>query len=178
MNRIVLTMGIAALTALASAHQESQFHPELPTPSKTTSINEPEVLKGLSGVGMLVEVTGPDEKAVGVTRETLMATLERSLTRNGIAILSPEDRLATRGRPRLYLNVSVLESAYSVALRMDEGVRSERSPRTVIGGATIWEKSALGFHGGDAQNVQKQVDKLVDAFAQDYREANLREKPQ
>lgn len=172
MNRIAFTLGIVAVAALASARQVSQFNPELPAPRKSTSISEPEVLKGLPGVSVLVESTGADEKAIGVTWEGLTDTTEVALDRNGIDVLTPAQRLTTLGRPRLYLNVNVLRSAYSIALRLDEGVRSERSPRTVIGGATIWEKSALGFHGGDAQVIRKHVEKLVDAFAQDYREAN------
>ncbi|MGC4043160.1 MAG: hypothetical protein QM758_05105 [Armatimonas sp.] len=172
MNRIALILGIGALAALASAHQESQFHPELPTPKRSTTINEPEVLKGLPGVGVLVEATGADEKAIGVTQETLTDILESSLQHNGIEILSPSDRLATRGRPRLYLNVNVLQGAYSISLRVDEMVRPENSPRTIIGGATVWEKSTLGFHGGSALPIRKHIEKMVDAFAQDYREVN------
>lgn len=174
MNRIALTLGIVAVAAFASARQESPFNPELPTPRRSTSISEPEVLKGLPGVSVLVESTGADEKAIGVTWEGLTDTTEVALSRNNIEVLTPAQRLSIRGRPRLYLNVNVLRSAYSISLRMDEGVRSERSPSTVIGGATIWEKSALGFHGGDAQVIRRHVEKLVDAFAQDYREANPR----
>jgi hypothetical protein len=64
-------------------------------------------LRGLSGVGVLVEQLPPEVEAGGLTRSQLRKEVESRLRDAGIKVLTREECQKTPGEPYLYVNINV-----------------------------------------------------------------------
>lgn len=131
----------------------------------------PDVLKGLQGVSILIEGMSDDAKKIGLTKDRIQSATELSLRRNGVPVLTEEERLAKPGMPSLYVNVNVVGRAFSMNASLQETVHLERDLKTTVIGATTWEKGGAGV-SGDADYIVKNVERLVDEFCLDYLKAN------
>ena len=166
---------LAGGTALwaGGRQKESMFHPSLPAPTIVTDTHRAGHLKGLKGGGVLVENLGKDAEDVGLTKDRLQTAIELALRRNGVPVLTQEERRATRGLPYLYVNVQVTrEGAFGVEVELSEDVRLERNPRISLGAAVVWRTGGAGTHGGDTDGLVKLVEQFVEQFCLAYRKAN------
>jgi hypothetical protein len=81
-------------------------------PSATVADNEfeRESLKGLQGVGVLIENLNADAERAGLDSSTLTTDVELRLRQAGIVVLSRAERVRAPGSPYLYVNVAVIKS--------------------------------------------------------------------
>lgn len=114
---------------------------------------------------MLLTVEGLSEDAadIGLTRDSLIAAAESRLR---------AARLYTDALPGpvLYVNVTVIEVAFSINLELKKAVLDPASGE--IGLATTWDTGSTGTHGGDAGYVVNSVSQHLDHFLADYLRVN------
>ncbi len=129
--------------------------------------NQHDTLKGISGVYVLVESFGEDEKRAGFNKQNFQTDVELKLRLAGIKVQTNKESLATPGSPYLYLNVSSLHeqrgenAAFNIFLKLTEQVWLVRNPATRIY-ATTWSGGRVGY--GDLQYVRDGVKDVVDQF--------------
>jgi hypothetical protein len=150
--------------------KESTFHPALPTATFVKS-DDSRILKGLKGVNVIVEPLQPDLKSIGLTSDKVQTSVELTLRRNGIRVLSPQEQLDYRGMPAFYVSVIGSKTSYSFSVSLLETTRLERNPYITFLG-TVWYEYAGGQHGGDSEYVANHVVRKVEMFCNDYLKAN------
>ena len=64
-------------------------------------------LRGLKGVGVLVEKLPPEVEQEGLKRDQLQMEVESRLRRAGVKVLTKEEAFNTPGEPYLYININV-----------------------------------------------------------------------
>lgn len=139
---------------------------------------EKESLKGLEGVGVLVEDMQENAMRVGLNRTQIITDVELRLRMAGIKVLTREERYAQPGSPYLYVQVNsiYLESiehlAYTVRVLLDQDVSLTHN-NTQFRGAT-WKEGMIGnVHKYDAKEVVRDAVKdLIDKFINDYLAVN------
>ena len=72
-------------------------------------------LRGLRGVGVLVEPLAPDVERAGLPTLQLQTAVEGQLRKAGIPVLTAEERVSVPGRPFLYVHVHVVLRSYALA---------------------------------------------------------------
>jgi hypothetical protein len=135
-----------------------------------------EPLKGLDGVGVVVEGVGKEVEGKGLTKEALRTRVELQLRKAGIKLLSESERLAAPGMPILYVNVNVAAygsglAAFSVSLQHTEWVSLARNGTGVT--AITWSTGSTGIVQGDKlREITERVSELIDKYANEYLAAN------
>ena len=129
--------------------------------------HENDTLKGISGMWVLVEGFGEDDKRAGFNEQTFQTDVELKLRLAGIKVLAKKEWFDEPGAPFLYLNVNPLHdqqgehAAYSIDLALKQEVCLVRNPgRCVL--APTWSVGAVGR--GDLQHVRDSAKDLVDQF--------------
>ena len=139
---------------------------------------EPDALRGLSTVDLVVEAFGelPDPKQASLAMRT---AIEARLGLNGIKAEPDAAKAATL--PRIHLRAYAVRSddfkhyAYDVSLSVSRMVQMPVPPenRNANIRATVWRKSVLRIVlPGNTQRMREAMDELVRAFLIDYTAAN------
>jgi hypothetical protein len=107
-------------------------------------------LKGLKGIGVLVENLPPEIEKEGLTKNQLQMEVEFKLREAGIKVLTREESFKTPGEPYLYINLNVnvgkTESdifPYSIDLLFIQKVSLIRDPQQITY-ATTWSTGGVG----------------------------------
>ena len=162
-KRCLLVLVVTAFTFLftSTAHPASEYTVES--------------LRGLIGVGVLVEDFSPEVKAkLPFDKNQIRVDVELKLRMAGIKVLSDEERFNTPGMPFLYVRVSIGETSdllpilgYNITVQLRQQVYLARNFELLFG--STWEKSVT-----DAVNIRnvsatrKMVKNFVDHFIYDY----------
>jgi hypothetical protein len=94
-----------------------------------------ETLHGLQGVHVVVENIDQNAERDGLTEHQVQTDVELRLRQSGIRVLSEEERLATPGRPYLYINVNTFKNndmefyVYSITVELNQNVWLSRNCR-------------------------------------------------
>ena len=139
-----------------------------------------ESLRGISGVGVVVEDIGPDASADGLSQDAIRTAAELILRSKGIKVLTSVERTRLGSAPYLYVNVNTLKEelglyayAVNVDLKQVVGLLSIKNARAW--GAT-WSASVIGAVGETNlhQVIADAVEPLVKDFANDFLLVNPR----
>lgn len=132
-------------------------------------------LRGLSGIGVLVERLAPEVEKGGLTSNQLRADAESKLRKAGFKILSREECAKTPGEPYLYINLNVnvakTESdiyPYAIDVMLIQRVSLQRNPG-LLTHAVTWSIGGVGSISKPILNelrdvVQETVDMFIQAF--------------
>ena len=174
----------------------------IPGRAALAAVDEAEraTLKGLPGVEVIVESPHEDQRRAGFDERAFQTDVELKLRRDGIKVLSREQRLATPGKPYLYVNINSLHkkpgsmAAYKIDLRLYQLVRLDRKVdveaicdgNAIIRGyrcidaravgthiAATWSKGVVGY--GDLSYTRDHVKDLVDEFINAWLSVNPKE---
>jgi len=139
---------------------------------------ERETLKGLRGVGVVVEDPGAYASSAGLTISMLRSDVEPRLRQAGIAVLSEAERDSTPGWPYLYVAVTVgplparlSGHLYSVEVQLHQQVTLVRAP-TVKTRAVTWNTSSIGVAESPSETIRRSLRDRVDQFINAYRDVN------
>lgn len=133
---------------------------------------EPRVLRGLTGVEILVEGLR-DSSLVDLDNETVREDMSGVLTATSIELLPAES-----GGAVLYLNVDLLpgkrgcDLVAGLELQLLEDVRRERDPETRVLASTWDDGVVLASEAGDVAYVRNAVRSLVSRFVDAWQSAN------
>jgi len=121
-------------------------------------------LKDIKTLAVLVEKLLEDETKIGLTQEEIQATAEMRLRREGIIIGN------NITDPCLYINITVIGSAYSIRVEMREGATLTRIPIPFT--VTTWYAESTGTHGGNSNSITIALQERLSGFVNDYYKAN------
>lgn len=133
-----------------------------------------ESLRGISGVGMVVEDISSDASADGLSQDAIRSAAEEILRSKGIRILTNIERTRLGSTPYLYINVNTLKEelglyvyAVNVDFKQIVGLLSKKGAQAW--GAT-WSASVVGAVGeaNVRQIIADGVEPLVKDFANDF----------
>jgi hypothetical protein len=139
------------------------------------------LLRGLKGVGVVVEELTPDAKRGGLVEERLQTDMEGRLREAGIPVLSGIDLRSTPGEPYLSITVAALQGkghlaplfVCSAKVELKQDVTLMRDDSLNISAAT-WVLSGVSMIGVSRfrEGVHRRVAEHVDRFIRDYLAAN------
>ena len=137
-------------------------------------------LKGLKGVGVLLEDLHADVEQDGLNKTSIQTDVELKLRQAGITVLTQAERRAAPGGPFLYITVNTQQRptaaglyAYSISVELSQNVQLERDPTIQIVGATTWSVGEVGTVGRDRlRGVRDGIKDLVDMFINAYLSVN------
>lgn len=138
-------------------------------------------LRGLKGIGVLVEKLPKEIEAEGLNYDQLRMEVELSLKKAGIKVLSNEECLRTPGEPYLYINLNVNISKtesdiypYTIDVMLIQKVSLIREPDLITYGIT-WSIGGVGSISKRlVGNLRKTVDEGVQRFIKAYLAENLK----
>jgi hypothetical protein len=138
-------------------------------------------LRGLKGLGVVVEELQPEAERDGLTKSQLRTDVELKLRQAGLRVLSPEESLKEPGSPYLYVNLNTAKSevlyafatyAYALQVALKQEVTLTRDP-DIRGSATTWDTGVLGTVGAaNLPDLRKTLSDVLDRFINDYLAAN------
>jgi hypothetical protein len=132
-------------------------------------------LRGLKGVGVLVEKLPSEVEQGGLNRDQIQMEVESRLRTAGIKVLTKEEAFNTPGEPFLYVNINVniakTESdiyPYSIDLLLIQKVSLLRDPK-LTSHAITWSTGGVGSIGKPIlsqllESVQQTVDVFIKAY--------------
>jgi hypothetical protein len=136
-------------------------------------------LKGLNGLGVLVEPLRADVEQGGLNRTSIQTDVELKLRQAGITVMTREESQATRGGAYVYINVNTQSIpnrslyAYSIHVNLCQNVRLDRDPSIWIVGATTWSVMAVGVVGRNMlRDIRDSIKDYVDQFINAYLSVN------
>lgn len=132
-------------------------------------------LRGLKGVGVLVEHLLPEIEKEGLNRDQLQTSVESKLRKAGIKVLTKEESFIAPGEPHLYVNINVniakTESdiyPYSIDLLLIQRVSLLRDPK-LTSYAITWSTGGVGSIGKTVvRELGESVEAMVDVFIKTY----------
>jgi hypothetical protein len=137
-------------------------------------------LRGISGLGVVVEDIGPDASADGLSQDAIRTAVERILRSKGVRVLTNAERTRSGSAPYLYINVNTLKEelglyAYAVTVDLKQVVGLLSIKGKQAWGAT-WSTSVVGMAREEnlGQVIADGVEPLVKDFANDFLSANPR----
>lgn len=137
-----------------------------------------ESLRGMFGLGLVIEEVSPDASADGLSQEAIRTTVEQALRSKGIRLLT--ERTRSGSSPYLYINVNTLKEelglyAYTVTVDLKQfvGLLSMKNKKTW---GTTWSASVIGMVRQENVNqiITDAVDPLVKDFIDDFLAVNPR----
>ena len=137
-----------------------------------------ESLRGIIGLGLVIEEVSPDASTDGLSHESIRSTVEQALRSKGIRLLT--DRTRSGSSPYLYINVNTLKEelglyAYTVTVDLKQlvGLPSMKNKKTW---GTTWSASVIGMVRQENVNqiIADAVEPLVKDFVDDFLAANPR----
>jgi hypothetical protein len=147
--------------------------------AKTKIVIGDDVLTELPGVNILIEGVDEDEdaKMIGLTTRDIRRTTELVLRQSRIPVLTDDQMLLVPGMPKLYVNVNVLRTAFSVDVALHEWVTLDRRDAKCVG--STWESGSTGTHRGDPAGgdyLLRSVRRHIETFAIAWLKQNAKEK--
>jgi hypothetical protein len=132
-------------------------------------------LRGLKGVGVLVEKLPPEVEQGGLNRNQLQVEVEFKLRLAGIKVLTKEEAFNTPGEPFLYININVNTAKtesdiypYSIDLLLIQKVSLVRDPKQTAYAVT-WSTGGVGSIGKPMLGqLRENVEEMVDVFIKAY----------
>ena len=132
-------------------------------------------LRGLKGVGVLVEKLPAEVEKEGLDKNELQRAVESKLQSAGIRLLTKEESLRAPGEPYLYININVniakTESdiyPYSIDLLFIQKVSLLRDPK-LTSYAVTWSTGGVGSIGKPIlSQLRESVEAMVDVFVNAY----------
>ena len=138
-------------------------------------------LRGLKGVGVIVEELTPDAKRGGLVEEQLRLDVEWRLRKAGITVLSGADLQGVSGAPYLSISIAALQGkgrlaalfVYATKVELKQGANLVRDDSLSVSAAT-WALSGVSMTGSRLfrQGAHTRVASHVDRFIRDYMAAN------
>lgn len=137
-----------------------------------------ESLRGMFGLGLVIEEVSPDASADGLSQEAIRTTVEQALRSKGIRLLT--ERTRSGSSPYLYINVNTLKEelglyAYTVTVDLKQfvGLLSMKNKKTW---GTTWSASVIGMVRQENVNqiITDAVDPLIKDFVEDFLAVNPR----
>ena len=127
-----------------------------------------ESLRGMFGLGLVIEEVSPDASADGLSQEAIRTTVEQALRSKGIRLLT--ERTRSGSSPYLYINVNTLKEelglyAYTVTVDLKQlvGLLSMKNKKTW---GTTWSASVIGMVR--QENVNQIITDAVESLAKDF----------
>ena len=152
-------------------------------PPPTMLLGQRETLRGLQGIGVIVDMVRPEAEQLGLTREALQTDTDSQLRQYGIKVVSFLEMFRTPGIPVLYINANVRVSsgeidpivAVSIVVQLKQSVSLDRDP-TIHCKAPTWESAAVATVGrANIRQVRDAVKDLVARFINDYVAVNRKQ---
>jgi hypothetical protein len=145
-----------------------------------TTPREPDGLKGLTGVCLVVEPLNDDLEQAGLHKADIRTDVQRKLQQAGIRVLTLQEGMGTTGMPLLYIHVLTHKNArvplyaFAITVELKEDVALRRNPQIIVITATVWEVGQYaGLVGQDKiPELRDYVKDLVDEFCNAYLTAN------
>lgn len=136
-------------------------------------------LRGLSGVGVLIEQLAPEIEREGLIKNQLQIEVELKLKMAGIKVLTKEECLKTPGEPYLYVNVNVNTAKtesdiypYSIDVLLMQKVSLLRDPKQTTYAVT-WSTGGVGsIEKSILSQLRGSVEEMVDLFIKTYLSEN------
>ncbi len=134
-----------------------------------------DTLKGIQGVGAVVENLRSDIEAAGLHGADVRTDVELKLRVAGIKVLTNGEALKQPGFPQLYVNISIMVgqgpisgiAAYNLSVALKQGVilATDSSINTWT---STWQSDAVGYSGAGMlpklrDNIKDMVDKFINA---------------
>lgn len=135
-----------------------------------------DTLKGIQGVGAVVENLRSDIEAAGLHGADVRTDVELKLRVAGIKVLTNGEALKQPGFPQLYVNISIMVgqgpisgiAAYNLSVALKQGVilATDSSINTWT---STWQSDAVGYSGAGMlpklrDNIKDMVDKFINAY--------------
>ncbi len=142
-----------------------------------------ELLKGLSGVFVLVEHIPEVLEKLGLTADQVSTDVELTLRRNGVTVLTEEEMFAAPGTPYLYVRIDgraiegkdVACVAHTIELKEKVALVRQPSQRVM---ATTWSTRNCGYVGfSRIPDLRDFIKDDVDRFCNSYLAANPPQPP-
>jgi hypothetical protein len=137
-----------------------------------------ESLRGLIGLGVVVEDISPDASADGLSQDAIRTAVEQTLRSKGIRVLT--ERTHSGLTPYLYVNINTLKEelglyAYAVNVDLKQVVGLLSTKGKQAWGAT-WSASVVGMVRQEnlGQVIADGVEPLVKDFVGDFLSVNPR----
>ncbi|MBS0151016.1 MAG: hypothetical protein JSR31_08745 [Nitrospira sp.] len=137
-----------------------------------------ESLRGMFGLGLVIEEVSPDASTDGLSQEAIRSTVEQALRSKGIRLLT--ERTRSGSSPYLYININTLKEelglyAYTVTVDLKQlvGLLSMKNKKTW---GTTWSASVIGMVRQENVNqiITDAVEPLVKDFVDDFLAVNPR----
>jgi len=130
-------------------------------------------LRGLSGIGVLVESLDPEDERAGLTQAQLQTDVELRLRKAGIKVMTKQETLQTPGIPILYVQLGIIHDPLGYSLAVIVGLHQQvilvRDPSIVTQGIT-WSINGVGRGSPDnfVKEARGRVADFVDQFMNVY----------
>ena len=136
-------------------------------------------LRGLKGVGVLVENLLPEVEKEGVIKNQLQIEIELKLRTAGIKVLTKEECLMTPGEPYLYININVNTAKtgcdlypYTIDALLIQKVSLLRNPEQTTYAVT-WSTGGIGSIDKQIlSQLRENVEELVEVFIKAFLSEN------
>jgi hypothetical protein len=136
-------------------------------------------LKGLTGVGVVVEGLSSNMDGMNLSREQIQTDVELRLRKAGIRVFSKSELLATPGVPYLYVNLGTfpfklangqtIGMAFSIDVSIKQNVTLVRDRNATVMGAATWQTGSTGSTGiSQIQGLRGVIGDQVDVFINAY----------
>ena len=164
----IRVIGLVLLAILATSHTDRALAQRLPPPPGyyETLLDRFRLYNECRSMALSVEELHADAAEIGLTKASIQAAVESRL-RSARLYDSADDDDAD---PRLYVNVLVLGSAFSINLNYQKYVHDPASGLTSR--TTTWHTGGGGTHGGDAAFILSSISSYMDEFLVDYLRVN------
>ncbi len=137
-------------------------------------------LRGLAGVGIIVEKLGGDAGRFALNRTALRVDTEVALSNAGIRVLSMQEYLDVPAGPYLHLNVKTVEAptaglhAYTINVDLKQDVLSFITSDTILYEATTWASAPMvgTIASSELVTLRELVKEIVAEFIADFLAAN------
>ncbi|MCE9536938.1 MAG: hypothetical protein K8R65_11095 [Nitrospirae bacterium] len=152
------------------------------TPSyaeRPAEVTERELLRGLSGVEVLVEPFSLDFEEGGLQTMTLQNDIRQRLQRAGVKVFTERERLSAQAGALLVVRLDAVHDRsgryfYSIDLLLKQRVRSGGHDAPELSAATWMKSGGIGIVADDnVKYVEDRVRRKVDEFIKDYQAVNL-----
>lgn len=132
-------------------------------------------LRGLKGIGILVENLPPEVEKEGLIKNQLQMAVEFKIRSAGIKVLTKEESLEAPGAPYLYININVNTSKtetniypYTIDMMLIQKVSLLRNPEQTTYAVT-WSTGGIGSITKEIlSQLRISVEEIVDLFIKAY----------
>lgn len=153
MRRLILpSIALSVMLAVPTAAAE-----------KVTPLDRFKLWNGCQPMHLLVEPLHDGAKAIGLSK----SRVERAVSGRLRTARIYTDERAT---PYVYVNLNVVDQAFSVLISLQKFVKDSRSGE--LGIAPTWERGATGLHGKDGSYLLSAIGEFTDVFIDEYLRVN------